>query len=110
MRRNNTIVTTKAARRSQATLNHDCIHAAGPHGQVLIASPPSPGREVLVEYPSWEACEAQTDGVSWHLDAPVREIAAFEVGFAIMCEDGGVRTLGDERFADCLGRDVSDAW
>ena len=45
---------------------------------------------------------------SWVRTKPVAQVAAFHVGFVILYQDGTVETLGDRRFADCLGRDVDD--
>ena len=39
--------------------------------------------------------------------APPKQLAAFESGFAILYEDGTVETLGDPRYPECLGRDVT---
>lgn len=39
--------------------------------------------------------------------APPKQLVAFESGFAILYEDGAVETLGDPRYPECLGRDVT---
>lgn len=45
---------------------------------------------------------------SWPRSQPIKQIAAFHVGFIILYDDGTVETLGDRRFQDCLGRDVDE--
>ena len=44
---------------------------------------------------------------SWIYNAPISQIAAFDTGFVILHSNGTVSTLGDPRFEDCLGREVS---
>ncbi|KAF7563099.1 hypothetical protein G7046_g1038 [Stylonectria norvegica] len=63
----------------------------------------------LVRYPSISAWESRSDAQSWPSKVPVKQIAAYDTGFVILYEDGSVSTLGDPRFEDCLGRDVSDS-
>ncbi|CEJ94173.1 hypothetical protein VHEMI09721 [[Torrubiella] hemipterigena] len=42
------------------------------------------------------------------LDKPVVQMAAYDTGFAVLYTDGTVATMGDPRFPECLGREVSD--
>ncbi|KIH94707.1 hypothetical protein SPBR_03792 [Sporothrix brasiliensis 5110] len=39
----------------------------------------------------------------------VRQVVAYDVGFAILTTDGQVWTWGDPRFPECLGRDVTES-
>jgi predicted metal-dependent phosphoesterase TrpH len=39
--------------------------------------------------------------------APPKQLVAYEAGFAILYEDGTVATLGDPRYPECLGRDIT---
>ncbi|KAM4066851.1 regulator of chromosome condensation (RCC1) repeat domain-containing protein [Hirsutella rhossiliensis] len=67
-----------------------------------------PGK-LLVKYSCMERVRACDPLKSWPLKgAAVSTIAAFAAGFAILYQDGTVATMGDARFQDCLGRDVSD--
>ncbi|PNY19938.1 E3 ISG15-protein ligase Herc6 [Tolypocladium capitatum] len=68
----------------------------------------SEAQKVLAKYPCRSAVEAQNPERSWRCKSPVRTIAAFDAGFVILYQDGTVATLGDARFEDCLGRDITD--
>ncbi|CAG9956232.1 unnamed protein product [Clonostachys rosea f. rosea IK726] len=63
----------------------------------------------LVKYRSLEACKAHDPVQTWPCRQPVKQVAAFDVGFVILYADGSVATLGDPRYEDCLGREVDDA-
>lgn len=39
--------------------------------------------------------------------AQPKQLVAYEAGFAILYEDGTVATLGDPRYPECLGRDIT---
>lgn len=52
--------------------------------------------------------EAVEDPMSWTFESPIKQIAASDVGVVILHEDGSVSTMGDARFEDVLGREVSD--
>lgn len=43
----------------------------------------------------------------WPREQPVRQIAAYDAGFVVLYEDGTVATLGDARYVECLGRDMT---
>ncbi|KAI9901354.1 hypothetical protein N3K66_003171 [Trichothecium roseum] len=61
-------------------------------------------RHELVQYLSVEAWAAQEPSRSWPCENPVKQIASYETGWIILHEDGTVKTLGDRRYHDCLGR------
>lgn len=42
------------------------------------------------------------------LSKPVAKTAAYDTGFMVLYTDGTVATMGDPRFPECLGRDVSE--
>lgn len=66
---------------------------------------------VLQKYPSIaEAARQTTPVASWPYEVPVTQIVAYNAGFVILLEDGTVDTMGDPRFEDCLGRQVSVEW
>lgn len=100
---------------------HELAHvfAEAANGDILtvqgedIAVPDVEGRrqpgELLVKYSSMETLRARDPVKSWPLkDTTVSTVAAFDAGFVILYQDGTVATMGDARFGDCLGRDVSD--
>ncbi|VUC33432.1 unnamed protein product [Clonostachys rosea] len=87
-------------------------------GEVLRAEPThengkedhaESSRFSLVKYRSLEACKAQDPVRSWPCRQPVKQVAAYDVGFVILYADGSVATLGDPRYENCLGREVDDA-
>ncbi|PHH90282.1 hypothetical protein CDD83_4083 [Cordyceps sp. RAO-2017] len=61
----------------------------------------------LVKYASLRALKAGETQRSWPLAGAVKTIAAFDAGFVILYRDGGVATLGDARYEDCLGREAT---
>lgn len=66
-----------------------------------------PGK-LLVKYASMRSLKAREPLRSWPLGSvAVEEMAAFDAGFVILYRDGTVATMGDARFADCLGRQPS---
>ncbi|PHH72272.1 hypothetical protein CDD80_4652 [Ophiocordyceps camponoti-rufipedis] len=65
--------------------------------------PPTP----LLQYASVTSWKAGLVKQSWTPHSPVQTMAAFDTGFVILHDDGTVSTLGDARFEDCLGRDVT---
>lgn len=74
----------------------------------LVSEGGPEAQKVLVKYASRSAIEAENRQRSWRCKSPVRTIAAFDAGFVILYQDGTVATLGDARFEDCLGRDITD--
>ncbi|KAF4585822.1 regulator of chromosome condensation (RCC1)-like protein [Ophiocordyceps camponoti-floridani] len=62
----------------------------------------------LLHYASVTSWKAGLVKQSWTPHSPVRTMAAFDTGFIILHEEGTVSTLGDARFEDCLGRDVTE--
>lgn len=62
----------------------------------------------LVKYTRLASAPGETSRQPWPRTKPIKQIAAFHVGFIILYEDGSVETLGDPRFVDCLGRGVDD--
>ncbi|KAG9256638.1 regulator of chromosome condensation 1/beta-lactamase-inhibitor protein II [Emericellopsis atlantica] len=43
----------------------------------------------------------------WDFDKTISQVAPYDVGWVILFDDGSVGTVGDPRFADCLGREVT---
>ncbi|UNI16096.1 hypothetical protein JDV02_002567 [Purpureocillium takamizusanense] len=64
--------------------------------------------KVLAKYASRRDLNAQKRQATWRCKSPVEAVAAFDAGFIILYSDGAVATLGDARFQDCLGREVTD--
>ncbi|POR32954.1 E3 ISG15--protein ligase Herc6 [Tolypocladium paradoxum] len=94
-----------------------CMFAEAANGEILairdsvLVSGEEGGSEaqkVLAKYASRSAIKAENRQRSWRCKSPVRTIAAFDAGFVILYQDGTVATLGDARFEDCLGRDITD--
>ncbi|KAM5350474.1 hypothetical protein ACJ41O_006979 [Fusarium nematophilum] len=65
--------------------------------------------QTIIRYPSLHAWTSNTKAHSWACKSPVRQVAAYNTGFAILHQDASVSTFGDARFADCLGRNADDA-
>ncbi|KJZ70375.1 hypothetical protein HIM_10219 [Hirsutella minnesotensis 3608] len=63
---------------------------------------------VLKKFSSLETLKAGRPDKCWPVECPVKQVAAFNAGFVILFEDGNVATMGDARFEDCLGRDISE--
>lgn len=63
----------------------------------------------LQQFPSFAAAalNPKEPNVTWECKSAPEQIVAFNTGFAIRFKDGGVQTLGDPRYEDCLGREVS---
>ena len=73
------------------------------------SAPGLAGKHVLAQYLSLGAWEARSHRKHWPAAQAAKQIAAYEVGFVVLFEDGSVASLGDARFEDCLGREVSEA-
>ncbi|KAI5457387.1 regulator of chromosome condensation 1/beta-lactamase-inhibitor protein II [Mariannaea sp. PMI_226] len=94
--------------------NLNSLHAISADGTVLAIQETTSGDDVtqtLVGYPSVTDWKLDNDRRQWPLTSPVRQIAAYRIGFVLLHEDqdSPVSTLGEARFQDCLGRDVDDS-
>lgn len=89
---------------------------AGNERVAVIASKP-PNTTVILQYTSLDELQRgsapeQTSAIS-HLGDEysgsriTQKLVAYETGFALLAADGCVYTWGDERYAACLGREVT---
>ncbi|RDA89862.1 hypothetical protein CP533_0406 [Ophiocordyceps camponoti-saundersi (nom. inval.)] len=92
-----------------------CLFAEAANGEVLVAQRESAlianeeeSEKPLLKYASFAAWRAGEVQQSWTPSSPVRTIAAYYTGFVVLYQDGTVATLGDARFEDCLGRNVTE--
>lgn len=95
------------SRKDNKTCLLDRPHAISGNSNVLTVEPGESSRIVL--YPSLDAWNSASDSLSWPCESPIHQIAAYETGFVILHCDASVSTIGDPRFADCLGRPVSES-
>ncbi|KAM0336379.1 hypothetical protein ACHAPQ_004234 [Fusarium lateritium] len=65
--------------------------------------------QALVQYSSLTVCKASESTYTWPCNSIVRQIVAYDAGFVILLQDGTVLSCGDQRFRDCLGREVDDS-
>ena len=78
-------------------------------GEILVAEAPNdkPSARQLSKFDNVADYKSKTCSQSWPCDKPVRQIVAFDVGWVILHTDGSVATLGDPRYGDCLGREIT---
>lgn len=67
------------------------------------------GNGQLHKYPSPDevATGSRQEEQTWPCPSPVKQMAAWDAGWVVLYEDGSVATMGDGRFEDCLGREVT---
>lgn len=79
-------------------------------GEILAAEPDAtaPSGALLVKFPDLSSRKAGKSSHSWPCKKGIRHIAAYDAGWVVLYDDGTVATLGDPRFGDCLGREVTE--
>ena len=79
-------------------------------GEILAAEPDAaaPSGALLVKFPDFSSRKAGKSSHSWSCERGIQQIAAYDAGWVVLYDDGTVATLGDPRFSDCLGREVTE--
>ncbi|KAL6852659.1 hypothetical protein ACO1O0_007207 [Amphichorda felina] len=79
-------------------------------GEILAAEldATAPSGALLVKFPDLSSRKAGKSSHSWPCKKGIRHIAAYDAGWVVLYDDGTVATLGDPRFGDCLGREVTE--
>lgn len=66
-----------------------------------------PNQQSLRTYPCFSDFKSESNSTLHPCKCRIQEVAAFDVGFLILYQDGTVATLGDPRYQDCLAREVT---
>lgn len=64
---------------------------------------------ILYQYKDFHAMYAEEHGRTWPWKARTTQLAAYDTGFAMLKDHASVFTMGDPRYPDCLGRDITDS-
>lgn len=63
----------------------------------------------LYQYEDYYAMYREEDNKTWPWKARTTQLAGSDVGFVMLKDHATVFTMGDPRYPDCLGRDITDS-